>query len=101
VSQSYRCADLDKEIPELMGVSKPILENVIFCHQEERYFILPHSAYYVSNWPLSDPATLKKKFDEIFAATRYTKALEAIKKEKKEQAVRAFFLTILMEYSHW
>lgn len=57
-----------------MGVSKPILENVIFCHQED------------SNWPLGDPATLKKKFDEIFAATRYTKALEAIKKERKEQA---------------
>ena len=73
VSQSYRCADLDKEIPELMGVSKPILENVIFCHQED------------SNWPLSESTTLKKKFDEIFAATRYTKALEAIKKEKKEQ----------------
>ena len=74
MSQSYRCADLDKEIPELMGVSKPILENVIFCHQED------------SNWPLSDAATLKKKFDEIFAATRYTKALEAIKKEKKERS---------------
>ena len=74
MSQSYRCADLDKEIPELMGVSKPILENVIFCHQED------------SNWPLEDPGTLKKKFDDIFAATRYTKALEVIKKERKEQS---------------
>jgi DNA repair exonuclease SbcCD ATPase subunit len=51
---------LNKEIPELMGVSIPILENVIFCHQEE------------SNWPLSEPAALKKKFDDIFAATRYS-----------------------------
>jgi DNA repair protein RAD50 len=34
VSQSYHCAHLDKLIPELMGVSKAILENVIFCHQE-------------------------------------------------------------------
>lgn len=102
VSQSFRCADLDREIPELVGVSRPILDNVIFCHQEE------------SNWPLSEAAVLKKKFDEIFAATRYarlpkcvhvdasrantqscrvnfdldryTKALEAIKKHRKEQA---------------
>lgn len=56
-----------------MGVSKPILENVIFCHQED------------SNWPLGEPAALKKKFDDIFAATKYTKALEVIKKERKEQ----------------
>jgi len=26
-----------------------------------------------SNWPLSDGQTLKKKFDDIFAATKYTK----------------------------
>eukprot|EP01117_Protostelium_nocturnum_P015393 TRINITY_DN5966_c0_g1_i2.p1 TRINITY_DN5966_c0_g1~~TRINITY_DN5966_c0_g1_i2.p1 ORF type:complete len:776 (-),score=318.58 TRINITY_DN5966_c0_g1_i2:1713-3998(-) len=73
VSQSYRCADMDNLIPELMGVSKSILESVIFCHQED------------SNWPLSEASVLKKKFDDIFASTRYTKALEAIKKEKKSQ----------------
>ena len=38
-----------------------ILDNVVFVHQEE------------SNWPLSDVQTLKKKFDDIFAATKYTK----------------------------
>jgi DNA repair protein RAD50 len=38
-----------------------VLDNVIFVHQEE------------SNWPLADGATIKKKFDEIFAATKYTK----------------------------
>ncbi|RYR11654.1 hypothetical protein HN51_064735 [Arachis hypogaea] len=65
---------MDKEIPALMGVSKAILENVIFVHQDE------------ANWPLQDPSTLKKKFDDIFSATRYTKALEVIKKLHKEQA---------------
>lgn len=25
VSQSYRCADMDREVPELMGVSKAII----------------------------------------------------------------------------
>lgn len=42
-------------------VLQAILENVIFVHQED------------SNWPLSDGQTLKKKFDDIFAATKYTK----------------------------
>ena len=50
-----------------MGVSRAVLENVIFCHQEE------------SNWILGDPKTLKDKFDAIFASTRYSKALDQIK----------------------
>jgi DNA repair protein RAD50 len=73
VSLSGRCADLDKEMPLQLGVSKAILENVIFCHQED------------SNWPLSEPHLLKKKFDEIFSATKYTKAVESIKELRKEQ----------------
>lgn len=50
---------MDREIPALMGVSKAILENVIFVHQDD------------ANWPLQDPSTLKKKFDDIFSATRF------------------------------
>eukprot|EP01018_Ginkgo_biloba_P035575 Gb_12673 [translate_table: standard] len=74
VCLSYRCADMDREVPALMGVSKAILENVIFVHQDE------------ANWPLAEASTLKKKFDDIFSATRYTKALEVIKKLHKDQA---------------
>ncbi len=85
VSQSYRCADMDREVPELMGVSKAIVENVIFCHQED------------SNWPLADSSTLKKKFDDIFAATRYTKALETIKKFRKDQAQEVKELKLKLE----
>mmetsp|Transcript_39623 Transcript_39623/g.74414 ORF Transcript_39623/g.74414 Transcript_39623/m.74414 type:complete len:1331 (-) Transcript_39623:619-4611(-) len=73
VALSSRCADVDKEVPALMGVSKAVLDNVIFVHQDE------------SNWPLADGATLKKKFDDIFSATRYTRALEAIRKLKTDQ----------------
>ena len=125
---SYRCADADRMIPNIMGVSKvctacldvmqaracvrmwnhvlaaawycwphaltcqhsckqqwlpsetpgmrmllftafphaqAILENVIFVHQED------------SNWPLAEGQTLKKKFDDIFAATKYTKVSSA------------------------
>lgn len=96
---STKCAALDEEVPRQLGVSKAILENVIFCHQEE------------SNWPLSEPAALKKKFDDIFEATkcdafpglrgqprrsadprvfffpRYTKALDQIKTLRKDQTI--------------
>lgn len=67
-----RCADMDNAIPALMGVPKSIIEHVIFCHQEE------------SNWPLGERLLLKKRFDEIFGSSRYTKALEAIEKQRKE-----------------
>ena len=45
-------------MPHLLGVSKSVLDNVIFCHQEDSY------------WPLAEASTLKKKFDDIFEATR-------------------------------
>ncbi|KAF9533117.1 AAA domain-containing protein [Crepidotus variabilis] len=70
---STKCAEIDAEIPHLLGVSKAVLENVIFCHQEDSY------------WPLSEPAALKKKFDDIFEATRYTKALKSIQELRKER----------------
>ncbi|KAM9994272.1 hypothetical protein ACTFIZ_005591 [Dictyostelium cf. discoideum] len=72
VSKSFRCSDMDKEIPDLMGVAKPILKHVIFCHQED------------SNWPLSESSKLKLKFDEIFSAVKYTKALKSLKDKRKE-----------------
>ncbi|KAJ3336363.1 DNA repair protein rad50 [Gonapodya sp. JEL0774] len=64
---------MDAEIPTYLGINRAILENVIFCHQED------------SNWPLSEPGSLKKKFDEIFEATRYTKVLDNIKVLRKAQ----------------
>ncbi|KAI8388332.1 uncharacterized protein BYT42DRAFT_491740 [Radiomyces spectabilis] len=78
VSVSSRCADMDAELPVHLGVPKAILDNVIFCHQED------------SNWPLAEPGTLKKKFDEILASTKYTKALDSIKdiRKKKAQEIR-------------
>lgn len=77
VSVSHGCADMDKQMPLLLGVSKAVLENVIFCHQED------------SNWPLGDSNSLKTNFDAIFSATRYSKALDAIRKLKQEQSALA------------
>ncbi|PCH40037.1 hypothetical protein WOLCODRAFT_162047 [Wolfiporia cocos MD-104 SS10] len=70
---STKCAEMDAEIPQLLGVSKAVLENVIFCHQEDSY------------WPLAEPSVLKKKFDDIFEATKYTKALDNIKSLRKDR----------------
>jgi DNA repair protein RAD50 len=72
VSLSHKCSELDKHIPELLGVSAAVMESVIFCHQEE------------SSWPLAECAVLKKKFDDIFESSRFAKALEVIAKTKKE-----------------
>jgi DNA repair protein RAD50 len=72
VSLSHKCSELDKQIPGLLGVSKAVLEHVIFCHQED------------ASWPLMEGAVLKKRFDEIFDSTRYTKAIEVFRKTEKE-----------------
>lgn len=55
-----------------MGVSGAILENVIFCHQDEAL------------WPFSDQANLKKIFDEIFDTAIYTKVLVELRNQQKE-----------------
>lgn len=33
VSTSHKCSELDKQVPEMLGVSAAIMDNVIFCHQ--------------------------------------------------------------------
>ena len=53
-------------LPQYIGVSQAVLDNVIFCHQEE------------SLWPISEPGVLKKKFDEIFEALKWTNAMKNI-----------------------
>lgn len=70
---SSRVAELDQIIPQYLGVGTAIIDNVIFCHQDE------------SLWPMSEPSVLKKKFDEIFEAQKYTKAIDNIKQLRKKQ----------------
>ncbi|XP_066572966.1 DNA repair protein RAD50 [Amia ocellicauda] len=76
VSLSSKCAEIDREMITALGVSKAVLINVIFCHQEE------------SNWPLSEGKALKQKFDEIFSATRYIKVLETLRQLRLKQGQR-------------
>ena len=72
-SYTHKCGELDKTVPMLIGVSKAVLESVIFCHQEE------------SSWPLQEGAVLKKKFDDIFESARYSKALDELRKRRLEK----------------
>lgn len=72
---STKCAELESLVPRNLGTPRPILDYVIFCHQED------------SLWPLSEPANLKKRFDEIFEALKFTKALDNLKTIKKDMAV--------------
>jgi DNA repair protein RAD50 len=77
VSQTLRCVDLDQMIPAQLGVSPAILDNVIFTHQTE------------SDWPMRESTELKKRFDDIFESTKYTKALAEIRKVKKTMSEKA------------
>ncbi|KAH9411158.1 AAA domain-containign protein [Ordospora pajunii] len=69
---SGRRGDIDAEMPVHLGVPSSVLENIIFCHQEE------------STWPLSEPVVVKKKLDEIFASSKYGKALDSLKSQRRE-----------------
>jgi DNA repair protein RAD50 len=71
-SAGGRCADIDAEIPRHLGVNPSVLDSIIFCHQEE------------STWPLGEPAAVKKKLDDIFASTPYSKALDMLKSSRRE-----------------
>lgn len=68
-------AELDTDVPMYLGASRAILDYVIFCHQDD------------SLWPLSEASVLKKRFDEIFEALKFTKVLDNLKTIRKDLAV--------------
>ena len=70
---SSRVAELDQILPQYLGVSRAILDWVIFCHQDDGL------------WPMSEPMALKKRFDAIFEAVKYSKAIDNIKVLRKAQ----------------
>lgn len=84
---SSRVTELDQIMPQYLGVSKAILDSVIFCHQDE------------SLWPMSEPSVLKKKFDEIFEAMKYTKAIDNIKVLRKKQNEELAKFKIMEQHS--
>ncbi|KAL1509533.1 hypothetical protein ABEB36_004248 [Hypothenemus hampei] len=65
---SSRCINTDQYCCQILQVSKAILNNVIFCHQE------------YASWPLDEGQKLKNKFDEIFGSLEYNKCIEKLRK---------------------
>lgn len=68
---SYRGEDVNTQMCLAMGVSQAVINNVLFCHQEE------------SSWPLDTDKKLKEKFDAIFGTTEYNKAIDKLIKYRK------------------
>eukprot|EP00760_Papus_ankaliazontas_P002837 PhM_4_TR11295/c0_g1_i1/m.93343/K10866/RAD50; DNA repair protein RAD50 len=89
-SGTFRCAEIDKMLPELLGVSAAVLESVVFCHQEE------------STWPLGAPSDVKKRLDDIFASTKYVSALDKFREAAKSYRaqVKQHEGTILVLHEH-
>lgn len=71
---STKNSELDTRVPQYLGASRAVLEYVIFCHQDD------------SLWPLSEAGVLKKRFDEIFEALKFTKVLDNLKGIRKDMA---------------
>ncbi|XP_025200798.1 DNA repair protein RAD50 [Melanaphis sacchari] len=70
-STSHKCADVDDVMCTYLGVSKSILKDVVFCHQED------------SSWPLDEDKKVKEKFDSIFDVGKYEKCIKQIQTEIK------------------
>lgn len=83
---SGRCIDIDSYCCSALNVSKSILNNVLFCHQEN------------SAWPLEEPKKLKEKFDEIFDAVKYNKCVEMTRKFIKDRQANMKVLNERLEH---
>lgn len=86
-SYSTKNLELDSRVPLYLGASKAVLEYVIFCHQDD------------SLWPLSEAGILKKRFDEIFEALKFTKALDNLKLIRKDMATNIKFIEQSVQHS--
>lgn len=71
-TMSTKNSELYTAVPMYLGVSRAILDYVIFCHQDD------------SLWPLSEASVLKKRFDDIFEALKFTKVLDNLKTIRKD-----------------
>ncbi|CAN3354249.1 DNA repair protein Rad50p [Diutina catenulata] len=86
VTVSSKNAELDQQTPLHLGASKAVLDYVIFCHQDE------------SLWPLAEGSVLKKRFDDIFEASKFTKVLDNFKAIRKDMGVQIKLLEQSVEH---
>ncbi|RZC38722.1 SbcCD C, AAA 23 and/or SMC N domain containing protein [Asbolus verrucosus] len=85
-SISSRCADITSECCQIMNVSPSVLNNVIFCHQEN------------SIWPLDEGKKVKEKFDEIFDAQKYNRCSDIFRKQLKGMQDKIKVLKLELSY---
>ena len=64
-------SDLNRKVPEFLGMNQAVIEKVMFCHQEE------------ATWPFSDNSTLKKVFDDLFGTRQVSRKVEGLDKLSK------------------
>ncbi|XP_076805937.1 uncharacterized protein LOC143449570 [Clavelina lepadiformis] len=76
-SISPKSKDAKDLLAELIDVSEPILNYIVFCHQEN------------SNWPINTGNKLKTTFDSIFNLDRYNEALKNIRSKQQEYKTQA------------
>ncbi|CAH1954255.1 unnamed protein product [Acanthoscelides obtectus] len=70
---SARCEDADDFCCNSLGVSRSILNHVLFCHQENSY------------WPLDQPEKVEEQFDEIFETVKYNKYIDFVRQDIKNK----------------
>jgi DNA repair protein RAD50 len=85
-SLNGRCADITSECCQIMNVSPAVLNNVIFCHQEN------------SAWPLDEGKKLKEKFDEIFDAQKYNRCTDVFRKQLETKQDKIKILKLELSY---
>lgn len=67
-----RINDATEDMCTAFGVSKAIINDVMFCHQEE------------ASWPMGTDQELMAKFDKIFGTTDYNNAMDRIRQMQKQ-----------------
>lgn len=87
IAISSRTVELNECLPKYLGASTAVLDCVIFCHQDE------------SLWPMGTGADLKKRFDAIFEAEKYSKAVVELKQIRKKQTEELGKLKIIEQHS--
>lgn len=89
IQTSKRIEDATVDMCVAMGVSKAIINHVLFCHQEE------------SSWPLGTDVEVMKIFDEIFGTTEYNNALDKMRamRKKYEASVKEKSMYYLIRFA--
>lgn len=82
---------------QLLGVSRAVINLVLFCHQEE------------ADWPLGTDTMVKERFDKIFGTDGIMKLLEKLRVIVKDRTANSkclskqkmlFALIVYFEYNY-